>query len=499
MNFSKSLQELSKKVFSEKGSEYLHFDMLYQLSYMSATAASGIPRTRIIEFALLLPCYTSKYFKEIQTLSEKLRVDTAVACRKVGETAKEEEIRGFLLRWSASMSSGEAEMDFLEEEAKIAAAAYNNSYERDVDTLRMWTEAYAAIIISAALMVMVSAISMLIYPVAMTLTLGIVGITMASAIVGAWIISKVSPKEIRYHFDTPYCRPLNRARRMERVMVPAAAVCAFLMLILGAGMGMALIIGSLLLFPPGIAGYMLDRQIAMKDKDLTSFLRSTGNIASALGATSSQALDKLDLRSIAGLSQDILHLRSRLMARLEPSLCWRRFALETGSETVFRSIKMFDDATRMGGEPDEVGARAVLLPTSMSFLRAKRTQVSMSFGLLSIGMHICVVALLLFVTETIMAFGEAAAGAYGEAVQGVESAAVQVFSLNFGAIAILDKIALPILLVLSVTVAYACKAAMSGSRYTFFTCLGVTCFITGLGMMIIPTIGDMLFAPVTAF
>ena len=499
MNFSKSLQELSKKVFSEKGSEYLHFDMLYQLSYMSAIAASGIPRAKIIGFACLLPCYTSKYFKQIQTLSDKLRIDTAVACRKVGEAAKEEEIRGFLLRWSASMASGESEMDFLEQEAKIAAASYNNSYERDVDTLRMWTEAYAAIIISAALMVMVSSISMLIYPVAMTLTLGIVGITIASAIMGAWIISKVSPKEIRYHFDTPYCRPLNRARRMERVMIPAAVVCALIMLMLGSGMGPALIIGSILLFPPGIAGFMFDRQIAKKDKDLTSFIRSTGNIATAIGATSSQALDKLDLRSIAGLSQDINRLRSRLVARLQPDLCWRRFALETGSETVFRSIKMFDDATRMGGEPDEVGARAVLLPTSMSFLRAKRTQVSMSFGFLSIGMHICVVALLLFVTETIMAFGEAAAGAYTEAVEGVESAAVEVFSLNFEAIAILDVISLPILLVLSVTVAYAAKSAMSGSRYTFFTFLGITFFITGFGMMIIPNVGDMLFAPVTAF
>lgn len=466
---------------------------------MSAIAASGIPRSKVIELSYSLPCYTSKYFKQIQTLAEKLRFDYAVACRTVGESVKEEAMRGFLLRWSASIGAGESESAFLAQEAQIAADAYNNSYSRDVDTLRMWTEAYAAIIISAALMVMVAAISMLIYPVATTMTLAVVGITIAATVIGAWVISKVSPKEIRYHFDTQHCAPLNRARNIERILLPTSVVCGLVMLMLGAGMGWALVIGSLLLLPIGIAGFFLDRQIAKKDSDLPSFIRSTGNIASAVGITTSQALDKLDLRALAYLTKDINNLRSRLMARLLPELCWRRFSLETGSETVFRSIKMFDDATRMGGEPDEVGTRACLLPTSISFLRAKRSQVSISFSVLAVGMHIAVVCLLLFVVEVILAFGEAASASYYKALDGVASAAVQVFSLNFEAIRMLDYISVPILLTLSFTIAYAAKATMSGSRYTFIIFLAITLTISGIGLIVIPRIADILFSPVTAF
>ncbi len=121
MSFSKYWHGLSTKVFSDKGSEFLSFDMLYQVSYMSATAAAGIPRTRIFEAACQLPCYTSRYFKEIQTLAEKMRLDYAQACRTVGETAKEGQIRGFLLRWSASMAAGETETEFLGQEARISA------------------------------------------------------------------------------------------------------------------------------------------------------------------------------------------------------------------------------------------------------------------------------------------------------------------------------------------------------------------------------------------
>lgn len=499
MSFSKSWRELSTKVFSEPGSEYLNFDMLYQVSYMSAIATAGIPRSKIFEFACQLPCYTSRYFREIQILAQKMRYDYAVACRKVGETAREEEIRGFLLRWSASMGAGESEANFLAQEAKLSAEAFENAYTRDVDSLRQWTEAYAAIIISAALIVMVSAISMLIYPVATGLTIMVTGLTMAAGIAGAWIISKVAPKEIRFHTSTPFCLPLRRARRLERVMVLAALACFFAMLLVGAPIGWMLIVGAALLLPVGIAGSVLDRQVGRKDAEIGTFIRSTGNVASAVGATTSQALDKLDLRSIANLAEDIRRLRSRLISRLKPHLCWQRFSLETGSETIYRSIKMFNDATRLGGEPDEVGERSSLLPTSISFLRAKRGQVSSSFRLLSVGMHVAIVGLLVFVVQVIMAFSQAASPLYNEAIEGVESKAIEVFALNFETIGILNLLTVPVLVLLSITIAFAAKTAEGGSRYTFFNYLAATFTATGLGLILVPKIASGLFTPITAF
>ncbi len=499
MSFSTSWRALTTRAFSEKGSEFLSYDMLYQLSYMSAVAAAGISRTRIIEFACDLPCYTSKYFKQIQVLANQMRLDYALACRKVGETAREEPVRGFLLRWSASMAAGEAETDFLQVEARLAAQAFENVYSRDVETLRMWTEAYAAIIISAALMVMVSAVSMLIYPVATGMTIGVVGLTVGAAIVGAWMVWKVAPKEIRFHSYTPYCIPHRRARRLEFILLPTAAVSFMGVLVIGGGLGWAIVLASILMLPVGIAGTMLDRQVRKKDSDVSTFIRSTGSIASAVGITTSMALKKLDLRSVASLADDVKSLQGRLLTRLKPELCWHRFSLETGSETVYRTIKMFQDATRLGGEPEEVGDRSCLLATSLNFLRAKRAQVSNSFALLVLGMHFAIVGLLVFVAQVIVAFANAAAGSYYEAVEGVESAALEVFSLNFGSIGILEYTTTPVLLVLSITVAFAAKVAQGGSKYTFYNYLGVALLATGGGMVMVPPIADALFSPITAF
>jgi flagellar protein FlaJ len=499
MSFSESLRGLSTKAFSDKGSEFLSFDMLYQISYMSATAAAGISRPKIFEFACQLPCYTSRYFREVQALADKMRLDYAQACRKIGEVANDGPVSGFLLRWSASMASGEAEADFLAQEAKISAEAFENCYEREVDSLRMWTEAYAAIIISAALMVMVSSISMLIYPVATGMTMGIMGLTIATAIIGAWAIWKVAPKEIAYHVSTPFCPELTRARRLERILVPVSVIAFVGILAVGGGLGLALITGAIMLLPVGVAGIMYDRKVKKKDADIATLIRTTGNVASAVGITTSLALSKLDLRATSSLIQHIKDLQGRLSARLKPEQCWHRFSLETGSETVYRSVKMFQDATRLGGEPDDVAERSCLLAASLNFLRAKRGQVSSSFTMLAIGMHICIIGLLLFVVEVIMAFASAASGTYTEAVQGIESEALSVFSLNFQVIGILNVMTLPAILVLSITVAFAVKTAKGSSRHTFYTYLGTTLGATGLGLVIVPALANSLFAPITAF
>lgn len=499
MSFSKYWRALSTKVFSEKGSEFLSFDMLYQLSYMSATASAGISRPKIFEYACQLPCYTSRYFKDVQTMAEKLRMDYSQACRRVGEVAREGPISSFLLRWSASMGAGELEADFLAQEAKLCAQAFENVYEQQVNSMRMWTEAYAAIIISAALMVMVSSISMLIYPVATGMTIGVMGLTIASAIIGAWAIWKVAPKEIAYHVSSQFCRELRRARRLERILLPAAVIAFVVILAAGGGLGLALVAASALLFPIGVAGILYDRQVSKKDADIATLIRTTGNIASAIGITTSLALTKLDLRATSSLAQHVKDLQGRISARLKPDMCWHRFSLETGSETVFRSVKMFQDATRLGGEPDEVAERSCLLAMSINFLRAKRSQVSGAFTIMAIGMHIAIVSLLLFVVEVIMAFAQAAEGSYGSATEGIESPALSVFSLNFQTIGILNYMTLPTVLVLATTVAFAVKTAKGGSKYTFYTYLGLTLGATGLGMIVIPAMSQSIFAPITAF
>jgi flagellar protein FlaJ len=476
--------------------DYVGFDLFYQLAYMSSIAAAGIPRSQIFAFAAQLPCCSARYFREIQVLAKQMRYDYAIACRMVGESTEVEEVKSLLLRLASSMGSGESESDFLLQEAEIQAEAFKNQYERGVESLRKWTEAYAALIVSAALVVMVAAISMIIYPVAMSFTVTLVGVTICVAVMGAWAIHRISPKEVRVHSPASKCGAYSRARWLARLLLPAAAAGFFILLLAGFGLGWALLVVAVLLVPVGVAGGMFDRQVRKKDSDISTFLRSLGNVASAVGITVSNALERLDLRSTANLAGDVQKLQSRLDSRLKPEVCWQRFSLETGSETVYRSVKMFDDANRLGAEPEEVGERSSVVAMTLDFLRAKRGQVSSSFGFLAFAMHAALVALLVFVVQVILLFGDVVQGVYSEGVAEAQTTALEVFSFSFEGVRVLETLALPCIIVLSVTTAVAIKAADGGNMYKLCGYLAVTLGLSGLGLVVVPMLVDSIFTSI---
>ena len=506
MNFSKFSLKRGRKDSSEEesfkkgiaGSDYLSFDLFYQLAYMSSIAAAGIPRSQIFEFASQLPCTSAHYFEDIHTLAKQMRYDYAVASRLVGESADNDVVKSLLLRLASSLGSGEAEADFLAQEAKIQAESFQNEYERDVESLRKWTEGYASLIVSAALIVMVAAVSMLIYPVAKSFTIIIVGVTICVAAMGSWMIFRVAPKEVRVHNPAWYCTSYERTRRLARILLPAAAIGFIVVLVAGMGIGWALIISSALMFPVGVAGMLFDKTVKKKDADISIFLRSLGNVASAIGLTVSTALSRLDLRSTANLAADVTRLSARLDSRLQPDICWQRFSLETGSETVYRSVKMFNDANRLGGDPEEVGFRSSIVATMLDFLRAKRSQVSASFGYLAIAMHIAIVGLLSFVVQVLLMFGEVLENVYTESVVEAQEMASNMFTFSFEGIEFLQAVVLPCIIVLSLTTAFAAAAADGGNKYKFFSFLALTLGSSGAVMVLVPVAADSIFGSMSA-
>jgi len=499
MSFLGFLPGLNRKGSSKKNSfdsEYLSFDLFYQLAYMSSIAAAGIPRSQIFGFASELSCSSSRYFAEVHLLAKQMRYDYAVACRLVGESTEEDAAKSLLLRLASSLNSGEAEAEFLEQEAKTQAEAFKNEYERGVESLRKWTEGYAALIVSSALIVMVAAISMLIYPVAMSFTVTLVGVTVFVAVVGAWAIYRVSPKEVRIHTPAKYCSAYRRARLLGWILVPLAVICFLLALISGWGIGWGFIAAAVLVSPVGVAGTLLDRQVNKKDVDISTFLRSLGNVASAVGITVSNALERLDLRSTANLAANVGLLQSRLDARLNPDVCWQRFSLETGSETVYRSVKMFHDASRLGGDPEEVGNRSSVVATTLEFLRARRGQVSSSFTFLAFAMHAAIVALLVFVVQVIMIFGDVVDGVFTEGVAEAQEKSLEIFSFSFESIGMLETLTVPCVLVLAISTAFAVKAADGGNMFKLFGYLGVTLGLTGVGLAMVPSLANTIFTMV---
>ncbi len=221
----------------------LSFDLFYQLSYMSTIAAAGVPRDQIFEHAAELKCSSAEYFKRVELTKADLKYDYARACRAVGEPSKDIEIKGLLLRLSSSLISGEPEADFLTREAHARAEDYENEYARALESLKMWTDAYVSLILSAVLVVVIGIVSTMIWKINTGLIIGMAFIAIATTCIGIWLIWIVSPKEtMTLHW--PGSKEQKLVSKLFKPVLLVSVIIGALFLLSGKNLGVALIIVS---------------------------------------------------------------------------------------------------------------------------------------------------------------------------------------------------------------------------------------------------------------
>ena len=159
-------QEVAKSLHKKAADDrQLYFDLLMQVQYMASMAMARLSRDILFEKASEMNLTSTPYFKDVQTLASKLGLDYAKACTMVAERTDKWDISQFLLRTAVSLASGEDEGVFLSREAEVLAEQYNEKYGRDMESLKKWTDAYTALVVSVGLIIVISIISMMIYEV----------------------------------------------------------------------------------------------------------------------------------------------------------------------------------------------------------------------------------------------------------------------------------------------------------------------------------------------
>ena len=193
MNSTTSSPRQIEKVSSDN--QVIGFDLFSQLTYMSILARGGVGRDRLLEYCGRQKFVTAVFFEYINLMARSMGVEYTRAFQAVAQKAKAPRIKSLLLRFSASISSGSSESDFVLSETRSEGEHYRNDYERNVENLRKWTDAYAAVLVAVTLIMVVSQVSSLlgstsesfIYLMLFTLT----GVTS----VGVYLIYKVAPYE----------------------------------------------------------------------------------------------------------------------------------------------------------------------------------------------------------------------------------------------------------------------------------------------------------------
>ena len=85
MSSTKSSRKRTEKVSSDSAD--LSFDLLSNLTYMSALASADIPRDTLFRYTAAQPFKTSLYFKQIYLLTKRLGFEYSQSFRLAAEKA----------------------------------------------------------------------------------------------------------------------------------------------------------------------------------------------------------------------------------------------------------------------------------------------------------------------------------------------------------------------------------------------------------------------------
>lgn len=478
----------------------MQFDLFAQLTYMATIATARIPRTDLFEHACKLPYASTPYFQQVHFLAQKVGIDYAESCRMIAERCKVEEIRGFLLRLSGALASGEDEEEFLSREAKVMADNFANRYERDVESLKKWTDAYVTLVVAAGLIVIVSVISMMIYEVGTGIIIGMAMTMVLVTCMGAWILYISAPHEVKTRVKGPTAKSQILATKLFVMMGPLAATVAALMFLTGMSLGQIMIASAAIIFLPGYIMNRNDGRLNKIDYDIPTVVRVLGGVTSAIGTTVTQALGQIDKRSMGNLTLEMNRLRYRLDAGIDPKACWDRLVDETGSELVERTVGMFWDALSMGADAGKAGEASSVFAARIAHLRATRNMVAVTFRWLVLPLHIAMIGLLLFIPQIMTLFTEminqSAESLTSNSSSSLPNSSVpigELFAFGNVDLGLINFLVTFVVLVLTVANAFAPKAADGGSNLKTVYNLSILMFITGGLMLAIPVFTRSIF------
>jgi flagellar protein FlaJ len=491
MTSSKSSQKHTAKDSSKIPKEISGFDIFYQLTYMSATAAAGIPRNLVFTLARQLPIPPAQCFSEISNLVQNMRYSYPDACRMVGERVKSEDMRTFLLRLSDALSSGEPLATFLAQEARVQGETYSNEYERNLESLKKWNDGYTAVTVSVALIVIINMVSTMIYNLGTATMMGMVAMAAVMGFGVAWVLSRAAPQEIKNGPLAEGTKKQQLTLKLSRILLPATLVVSLAFVLLGVHWGWIFITAALTLAPLGIVSSSADREITRKDKEISAFFRSLGGTATSRGTTLSQALESMKLDSFPTLKQDIRKLGLRLNTTGNPGLCWRMFGTQTGSKLINQTTGIFYEATNLGGDPERAGILSSLFSMRAAMLHAKREGVAATFTWLLIIMHAVLAALMVFLLEIVRQFVlmiEESMASLQQGEEALQSMAMGMFSFGLPQVQFLQTLMIGMIFILALSNAFAIVASEGSHLLKIFFYLSILLFLSGVGALFVPSL-----------
>ncbi len=507
------LSKIIDKIKEIREELYMDNDLLFTTTYMASISTAEVSREKIFEKISERKEYaTSKYFKKIRDLAKVWNYDYATACKEIAKKVKNKKLKEFLNRYANAITSGEPDSEFLESEWKTFKTVRKDEYLRSLDTLRKWTDAYTAMLVSMALVSIIILLSVIIYNVSTpekTLYTSAIFI-LITAIFGVGIMYKAVPKDIKTHDMKIKSKEQRIMSKLAPIVLPISIIVFITFCILSLKnpqaktklWGLAFILSGIPMIPVGILAKIDDRKISERDEKYTIFIRNLGAIVGGSRTTIVEALKKIDLKNLGMLKDSVKLLYRRLAMGLDDRISWERFVGESGSYLIQKFTGIFIDAVDLGGDATRIGNIVSSSNLEMVLLRMKRNLIASGFTGLIVPLHIAMVSLIMFITTILALFSGMTSNlfsVYGISGEKLSQVPATVGGLNLGLFGgipmeLLYKYAFIIILIITVSNLLVCRIVTGTSNYMHFYYGAIFFILSGIIFIAVPKLVDIAFS-----
>jgi len=397
--------------------------------------------------------------------------------------------------------------------------------------LQKWGDAYIALMLSGTIVSIIIMVSVAIYaPDDLDSTLnGSYLLVLGISLFGLITMYKSIPDDQKCHgLSGRGTYEQEMIHRMERIVLPVIAISTVILMLIGINFGVVVLFAALLLFPMGVLGLIDDTNIIQRDEDFVVFIRGLGSIMGGKGFTITPALAEVDRKSLVILGDfidaftitpalaevdrkslvilgDFIDAAySKLNLGLDEIKVWNRFTADTGSNLIYKYMRIFMDSIKLGGNPIEIGKIVSTSMLEMTLLRQKREMLSTGFIVLLIPMHVSMIAIFVFlhrilinmsraITDVMQTFESTASAMGGSSgsVGGAMAGSINIF-VNFPE----EKMGtylITMLMIITIANILAGKIVKGGDRYILYFMGSILFGLTGIIYLVTPFVVDMIF------
>jgi archaellum biogenesis protein FlaJ (TadC family) len=409
--------------------------------------------------------YYAVVFKKIRNLSEHFGYGVTNATSQIAKTVKSP-LKDILVRCTNTFSSV-SPSGYLEIESSMMTEEYAGYYTRAVKTLETLggiSTTFQSITVFLIMTLVIMSVFMVDTSV---IALGYV-ISILATVMMYFLFKSSSPNE-QVVYIGQYPPKFYKYMRLTAITMIPAFACLGALVFLRYGAPYAFIVVGIGTAIPGVFGYLLERQVALVDKNYPSFLKALGeNLASTSDLKTS--LNFILHMELGPLRKYVNSALSRVKLEINHRQALETLSEEAASYHIHMSNKILLDSLGRGADPLKIGNALGNRVVKFLELRKMRDVVANSFQMVVLITQPLIVVLLT-VLEVLASF-------MSQYLSGVSGSSM--FSFNAMPVGLIVVGNMVIVFVMAIVNAWTVKAVSGGYWGTFFLNLGILLVISGV-------------------